>query len=148
MVNFLHSHKKLGPSSDTARELLTKPMKTIISNLSGVARPCEIMGLLGPSGSGKTVLMNIFSDRLYAPNGSQYTRNVFVNNGVPLSRDLFGKIGAYVMQDDVLLETLTPQECLAFSANLRLSCDQPEKDRLVNKVIEDLKLQNCRNTLV
>ena len=125
-----------------------KSMKDIVQNLTGVARPNEIIGLLGPSGSGKTVLLNIFSDRLYPQKGSIYHRNVFVNKGVPLTRDIFGKLGAYVMQDDVLFETLTPYECLQFSANLRLSTTQEDKDRQVLRVIQDLKLKNCMNTLV
>ena len=123
-------------------------MRTIIENLTGIARPREIIGLLGPSGSGKTVLMNIFSDRLNPPSGSEYSREVYVNNKIRLTRDLFGKVGAYVMQDDVLLETLTPYECLRFSANLRLSGTQQEKDEQVMKVIADLRLQTCMNTLV
>ncbi len=125
-----------------------KPMKTIVQNLTGVARPNEIVGLLGPSGCGKTVLMNIFSSRLHPPAGSVYKRNVYINNGVELSRDIFGKVGAYVMQDDVLLETLTPYECICFSANLRLSGTPEEKEKRVNEVIKDLKLEKCRNTLV
>lgn len=123
-------------------------MRTIVDNFSGVARPNEIIGLLGPSSGGKTVLMNIFSCRLNAPKGSIYNRNVYVNNDVPLARDLFGKIAAYVMQDDVLLETLTPCECLSFAANLRLSCSQEEKDSRVEKIIIDLRLERCKNTLV
>eukprot|EP00826_Nyctotherus_ovalis_P043498 TRINITY_DN4589_c0_g1_i18.p2 TRINITY_DN4589_c0_g1~~TRINITY_DN4589_c0_g1_i18.p2 ORF type:complete len:178 (+),score=19.87 TRINITY_DN4589_c0_g1_i18:267-800(+) len=124
-----------------------RPMKTLVESLTGVARPNEIIGLLGPSGSGKTVLLNIISSRLHPPPNSEYTRNVFVNKRQPLTRDLFGKIGAYVMQDDVLLETLTPLECLAFSANLRLSGTQEEKDRCVMKVIGDLRLDKCMNTM-
>lgn len=123
-------------------------MKTILTNLTGIARPKEIIGLLGPSGAGKTVLLNVFSDRLYAPAGAVYKRKVTINNGQELTRDLFGKIGAYVMQDDVLLETLTPKECLTFSANMRLQCSQEEKDAKVKKVISSLKLENCINTLV
>ncbi len=125
-----------------------KIMKPVVWNLTGMARPNELMGLLGPSGCGKTLLLNIISDRLYAPQGSVYKRNVFVNNNVPLTRDLFGKIGAYVMQDDVLLETLTPYESVRFSANLRLSCSQEEKDKAALRVIELLKLQTCMNTVV
>jgi ABC-type multidrug transport system ATPase subunit len=127
---------------------LLEDKKYILSGLTGLAKPREIVGLLGPSGSGKTVLMNVFSDRLHPPTGAKYERKVYVNNNEPLTRDLFGKIGAYVMQDDVLLETLTPSECLQFSANLRLSCDQAEKDKRVTKVIEDLKLTKCQDTLV
>lgn len=125
-----------------------KAMRTIVENLTGIARPGEIVGLLGPSGSGKTVLLNIFSDRLHPPKGSQYARNVYINNQIPLSRSLFGRVAAYVMQDDVLLETLTPYECLKFSANLRLPYGPEEKERAVLKVIADLRLQNCRDTLV
>eukprot|EP00826_Nyctotherus_ovalis_P024140 TRINITY_DN1869_c0_g1_i11.p1 TRINITY_DN1869_c0_g1~~TRINITY_DN1869_c0_g1_i11.p1 ORF type:complete len:272 (-),score=38.41 TRINITY_DN1869_c0_g1_i11:1259-2074(-) len=125
-----------------------RPMRTIVENLTGIARPGEIIGLLGPSGSGKTVLLNIFSDRLHPPKGSQYARDVYVNNRVPLSCSLFGRVAAYVMQDDVLLETLTPYECLKFSANLRLPYGPEEKERAVLKVIANLRLQNCRDTLV
>lgn len=125
-----------------------RTMRTVVWNLTGMARPNEIVGLIGPTASGKTVLLNIFSDRLHPPTGGVYKRNVYVNRHVPLTRDLFGKIGAYVMQDDVLLETLTPLESVQFSASLRLSGTKEEKNRRVDKVIDDLKLQTCKNTLV
>lgn len=123
-------------------------VKEIIGNFSGYAKPNELIGLLGPSGSGKTVFMNIISDRLRVSEDATYKRNVYINKGEPLTRELFGKIGAYVMQDDVLLETLTPLECLMFSANLRLVCTEEEKIDRVNKIIKDLGLQNCKDTLV
>ena len=125
-----------------------KPMKTIVENLSGIARPGEIIGLLGPSGAGKTVFLNMVSSRMRPPLGSIYNRNVYINREIPLTRDIFGKVGAYVMQDDVLLETLTPYECFKFSANLRLPFSPEEKERIVLKVIKDLRLQTCRDTLV
>lgn len=134
------------PDKNSTKE--QKEMKTIVQNLTGVAKPRELIGLLGPSGAGKTVLFNIFSDRLNLVKGSEYERNVFINRNVPLTRGLFGKKCAYVMQDDVLLETLTPYECFKFSANLRLSCSDEEKEKAVIKVIEDLRLQTCRDTLV
>jgi ABC-type multidrug transport system ATPase subunit len=123
-------------------------MKRIISGFTGYAKPNELIGLLGPSGSGKTVFMNMISDRLHPPDGSVYERNVYVNKGEPLTRELFGNIGAYVMQDDVLLETLTPYECLMFSANLRLEGPPEEKEKRVRKVIADLGLEKCKDTLV
>jgi len=125
-----------------------KPMKTIVQNLTGYAKPRELIGLLGPSGAGKTVLLNIFSDRLRVAAGSIYTRDVYVNKNVPLTRSLFGKKCAYVMQDDVLLDTLTPYECLSFSASLRLSTSPEEKEKAVMNVIDSLRLNTCMNTLV
>ncbi len=123
-------------------------MRNVVWNLTGSVKPGEFVGLLGPSGAGKTVLFNILSGRLVAPVGSIYQRNVYVNNKAPLTRELFGKMCTYVMQDDVLMETMTPYECLSFSANLRLSCSQEEKDKHVTETIALLKLQTCTNTLV
>lgn len=136
------------PHNFTVVDVDGKPQRTIVENLTGIARPNELVGLLGPSGGGKTVLMNIFSSRLSAPKGAVYERNIYVNNNVPLSRELFGKIGAYVMQDDVLLETLTPHECLQFAANLRLSGTPEEREERVQSIIKDLRLTTCKDTLV
>lgn len=136
------------PHNYTVVNVDGKPMRTVVENLTGVARPNEIIGLLGPSAGGKSVLMNIFSSRLHAPADGEYKRNVYINNNTPLTRNLFGKIGAYVMQDDVLLETLTPYECLTFAANLRLSCSHEEKEARINKIINDLRLTACKYTLV
>jgi ABC-type multidrug transport system ATPase subunit len=33
----------------------------------------------------------------------------------------FGKIGAFVQQDDILVETMTPRESFEFAAKLRTS---------------------------
>jgi len=135
-------------SYPNAKTIDGKPMRTLVENLSGIAKPSEIIGLLGPSGSGKTVLLNILSSRLHLPSGSVCEKNVYINKKQPLTRDLFGKVAAYVMQDDELLETMTPYECLKFSANLRLSCTPQEKEQRVMKVIEDMRLTACMNTLV
>lgn len=135
-------------SSSKESQKLESGTRTIVENLTGLARPNEIIGLLGPSASGKTMLLNILSSRLHPPSGSDYQRNVCVNGNVALTRDLFGKVAAYVMQDDVLLETLTPYECFKFAANLRLSCSEEEKEEAVVKVIKALRLQVCKDTLV
>ncbi|MDR3549467.1 MAG: ATP-binding cassette domain-containing protein [Candidatus Pacebacteria bacterium] len=136
---------EMGPPPETIEG---RPVKPVVWNLTGSVKPREFVGFLGPSGAGKTVLLNILSDRLNVPVGSYYRRNVFVGNKVPLTRELFGKLCSYVMQDDVLMETMTPYECFSFSANLRLSCSQEEKDRHVMETIALLKLQSCMNTLV
>jgi len=125
-----------------------KPFRTIVEGLTGYVQPNELVGLLGPSGGGKSVLMNIFSSRLNAPKGSEYNRNVYVNNKIPLTREVFGKVAAYVMQDDVLLETLSPHECLQFAANLRLSGTPEEREERVEKIIKDLRLTACKDTFV
>ena len=65
------------------------------------------MAIMGASGSGKTSLLNIFGQRLGLSPGSKMFGEVRCNNKV-LKKNDFGKFGAFVQQDDVLLETFTP----------------------------------------
>jgi ABC-type multidrug transport system ATPase subunit len=41
-----------------------------------------------------------------------------------MTSDIFGKVGAYVMQDDVLYSHFTPKEALRFAARLKLKDDR------------------------
>ena len=102
---------------------------------------------MGQSGSGKTTLLNILSCRQKIPTNSQYTKEVLVNN-IPLNSNNFGKIAAYVMQDDILLSTMTPFESLTFAANLRLNCSKEERKARVNLLISDLMLKKCANRTI
>ncbi|KAM3623825.1 uncharacterized protein V6R79_015978 [Siganus canaliculatus] len=60
-------------------------------------------------------------------------------------------MSAYVVQDDILMGTLTVKENLQFSANLRLSPklhSKDSKDRKVDEIIEDLGLTDCADTKI
>jgi ABC-type multidrug transport system ATPase subunit len=50
--------------------------------------------------------------------GGYFNGDICVN-GRALDPSNFGKIGAYVQQDDVLVSTMTPLECFTFAAKLR-----------------------------
>jgi len=75
---------------------------------------------MGASGSGKTSLLNVFGQRLGLSKGSKMTGEVRCNDK-KLGPEDFGKFGAFVQQDDVLLETFTPVESFRFAAKLRTS---------------------------
>ena len=77
---------------------------------------------MGPSGSGKTSLLNVLSQRSRLSNGSYIKGDTSVNGRVLNSGD-FGKIGAFVQQDDVLMQTFTPKELLTFACRIRTSYD-------------------------
>ena len=57
---------------------------------------------MGSSGAGKTSLLNILSDRIANKQGSRLAGKILINDDIPLKQDIFGKIGGYVMQDDIL----------------------------------------------
>jgi len=60
----------------------------------------------------------------------------------------FGKFGAFVQQDDILLETFTPEESLRFAARLRTSLDNDEIEDKIDEICQRLSLNKCRNTII
>ena len=49
-----------------------------------------------------------------------------MNDREALNNQVFGKIGAYVMQDDILFNYFNPREALTFAARLKLKIPVPE----------------------
>ncbi|XP_067876390.1 broad substrate specificity ATP-binding cassette transporter ABCG2-like [Heterodontus francisci] len=120
--------------------------KEILCNVSGLMRP-GMNAILGPTGSGKTSLLDVLANRK-DPKGLKSGQVRL--NGQPLGSH-FNLQSAYVVQDDILMGTLTVRENLEFSANLRLSKKEytfEEKQLKVNKVIDELGLQDCANTKI
>ncbi len=76
---------------------------------------------MGASGAGKTSLLNIISDRVSVNKGDVLKKEIYLNDTVGVNDDNFGKVSAYVMQDDILYQHFTPREALTFAANLKLS---------------------------
>ncbi len=93
-------------------------MKQVLTNSQGFAKPKEMMAIMGASGSGKTSLLNVLAQRIALSPGAILDGEVRFNNR-PLSTNDFGKIGAFVQQDDILVETMTPRESFVFAAKLR-----------------------------
>jgi len=60
-----------------------------------------MIAILGPSGSGKTSLLNVLSQREDLSVGSKLLGELKLNGKVMQKGD-FGKMGAFVQQDDIL----------------------------------------------
>eukprot|EP01134_Creolimax_fragrantissima_P008613 CFRG8613T1 len=117
--------------------------KTILDNVTGTARPGELMAIMGPSGSGKTSLLNVLGGRVF-----DYSGEVTLNRQ-PLSKSMKRRI-CYVLQSDLFFANLTVQETLTYAALLRLprTLSWDEKKKKVDEVIELLSISKCRNTIM
>ncbi|KAF6035126.1 ABCG2 [Bugula neritina] len=119
--------------------------KVILQNVSGVFKPGTMNAIMGPTGSGKSTLLDILAERKH-PSG--LTGTVLID-GQPQPPDFRLRSG-YVVQDDVVMTTLTVRENLQFSADLRLSKEVSHKERVdrVQAVINQLSLGNCADTRI
>lgn len=71
------------------------PKKQILNNISGYAKPGELLAIMGASGCGKTSLLNILAQRIGVSPGATFLGDVRANNRVVGEPD-FGKIGSFV----------------------------------------------------
>nr|XP_033815331.1 broad substrate specificity ATP-binding cassette transporter ABCG2 isoform X4 [Geotrypetes seraphini] len=110
----------------------------------GIMRP-GINAILGPTGSGKSSLLDILAARKdpYGLSGE------VLIDGAPQPAN-FKCMSGYVVQDDVVMGTLTVRENLQFSAALRLpmTVRQKEKDARINQVIKELGLTKVADSKV
>ena len=71
-------------------------------------------------------------------------------NGNVRNDETFRDISAYVMQDDLLYSQLTVYETILMSAHFYLSNKTPLSYKLIliDKIIDDLNLKNCKDTII
>lgn len=124
--------------------------KQILQNITGLVRPGRLTGVLGPSGSGKSTLLNVLAGRQRTNAPGMELKGDIRASGVKINPSDFRSNIAYVMQDDSILATESPRECLEFSAYLRLPgrSTAEQRSQLVEKILTSLNLQKCATTLV
>jgi len=128
-----------------------QPDIKILDGVWGEVPSMYTTAIMGPSGSGKTSLLNILSGR--AKSGGRVTINADVrlnNFAVDPTKIEVRKQIAFVQQDDSLQVAATPRESIMFSAKLRLprSTTKEELEALTNRMLKELGLESCANTVV
>jgi ABC-type multidrug transport system ATPase subunit len=133
----LFSKKKTPPSHNH--------VKTILDDISAQMPSGSLTAIIGGSGSGKTSLLNQMSGRMQGTRLSTSGRTYFNGNEDPTRIK-----SAYVIQQDILLPTLTVRETLTYAAQLRLpsSVSQAERKQLVEEVIMELSLKEAADTRI
>ena len=100
---------------------------------------------MGPSGSGKTTLLNLLAQRAKLASQSCSMSGEVAINGHVLGRQEYSKVGAYVQQDDSLMETMSPREVFEFSCRIRLGLSDEETEERVKFLIDSLDLGECQD---
>ncbi|EAR87056.1 ABC transporter family protein (macronuclear) [Tetrahymena thermophila SB210] len=121
--------------------------RPILKNVSGIFKQGTVTAILGASGGGKTSLLNVLSQKIRPKSGVKVEGDIKAN-GKTFNNETFNQFSAYVMQNDILLETLTAKECIKFAADFKLEGTEEYKQQKVDQMIKLLKLGKCQNSLI
>ncbi len=129
----------LNPKSSSGEQ-----WKTLLENVSADMPRGTLTAIIGGSGSGKTTLLNIMAERMAGARLKTSGTAAFNGGGLESVRS------AYVMQQDILLPTLTVRETLQYAADLRLPppTTAEERRKVVEEVILELGLKECADTRI
>ncbi|XP_060887646.1 broad substrate specificity ATP-binding cassette transporter ABCG2 [Labrus mixtus] len=119
-------------------------IKDILLDLNGIMKP-GLNAIMGATGSGKSSFLDVLAAR---KDPSGLSGEVLID-GAPQPPN-FKCLSGYVVQDDVVMGTLTVRENFSFSAALRLpeSVSQQEKEKKVNRLIQELGLNRVADAKV
>jgi ABC-type multidrug transport system ATPase subunit len=148
------------PDNDTAKAMVNhKPMalqfenvsynlkgKEILSGISGIAQPGQIMAIMGASGAGKSTFLDILARK---NKRGISAGNAYINGEKILDNEYRNVIG-FVDQEDTLLPTLTVHETILTSALLRLPRDMGSvvKEQRVVEVMQQLGIYHIKDQLI
>lgn len=123
----------------------TPTRKTVLDGVHAYMPSGSLTAIIGSSGSGKTSLLNLMAGRMGMAKVTVAGTTTFNGN-----TNIENIRSAYVMQEDVLIPTLTVRETLRYSADLRLPppTTQEERYRIVEQVIMELGLKECADTRI
>ncbi|GJZ94701.1 ABC transporter G family member 11-like protein [Tanacetum coccineum] len=119
--------------------------RSILQDVTGYARPGEILAIMGPSGSGKSTLLDALAGRLDSK--TRQSGDILVNG---CKKTLAYGTSAYVTQEDTLITTLTVRESVYYSAQLQLpnSMSKADKKERAEMTIIEMGLQDSMDTRI
>lgn len=142
LANVLKPFSKKNPIDIESAESI----KTILHPMSFDIPSNSLTCIVGGSGSGKTTLLNRLANRKFSKK-AMFTQGVVKYND---QDDLSSYRHAYVIQQDILIPTLTCSEMLMYSAELKLPklSSKEQRKLLVDEIILTLGLKECKDTLI
>eukprot|EP00042_Codosiga_hollandica_P026307 m.123320 g.123320 ORF g.123320 m.123320 type:complete len:637 (-) comp52155_c0_seq4:72-1982(-) len=123
------------PLALSASQKLVRP---VLKDVSGYARPGQLLAVLGGSGSGKTSLLDFIMGRV----DKEHSRGTVRINERICTQEITRNFIGYVMQDDFLMPNLTVRETIYFLVMLRHSATSSREalEARVTSIMEQLEL--------
>eukprot|EP00923_Selenidium_pygospionis_P056403 GHVN01098451.1.p1 GENE.GHVN01098451.1~~GHVN01098451.1.p1 ORF type:complete len:599 (-),score=28.85 GHVN01098451.1:222-2018(-) len=122
-----------------------KQTKQILKNINGTFQKGKMTAILGASGAGKTTLLNTI-----AGNTDGKISGSILVNGNKIKPSKMKRFSGFVLQEDILFETMTVRESLLMSATFRLPSETTMKEinGITDEILEKLLLLHCKDTII
>lgn len=105
----------------------------------------SLISIMGPSGCGKSTLLKALNGDTPPSKGKIFLFNLELTKNWQYLKTQIG----YVPQDDIIHRQLTVNQCLYFTAKLRLnSILDNDIDEKINQVLSDLNILDKKNSLI
>ncbi|XFA74044.1 ATP-binding cassette domain-containing protein [Thermosynechococcaceae cyanobacterium Okahandja] len=120
--------------------------RLLLADVTFVAEPGQLIGVVGGSGTGKSTLLKVLMG-LAPPQSGQVLLN---GQNLYQNRCAYRHHTGYVPQDDIVHTRLTVLEVLTFAAQLRLPADTDAKSRqeAIQRVLTQVQLTSAQAQLV
>ncbi|XP_061150178.1 broad substrate specificity ATP-binding cassette transporter ABCG2 isoform X1 [Syngnathus typhle] len=143
-VSFHNIHYKVTQAQGCLCWRKKRSTKDILIDLNGIMKP-GLNAIMGATGSGKSSFLDVLAAR---KDPAGLSGEVLID-GAPQPPN-FKCLSGYVVQDDVVMGTLTVRENFSFSAALRLpsSVSQAAKEQKVVQLIQELGLSRVADSRV
>jgi ABC-type multidrug transport system ATPase subunit len=124
--------------------------REILCGVSGFVKPAQTLALMGPSGAGKTTLLNVISLRCRDGDVAADIRWNGIRTLDGFTQKQIHRFQAFVPQAVCLMHTLTVEENVRFSANLRLpaSFSSGQREKHIHRTINQLRLAHVANSII
>lgn len=105
----------------------------------------SIVAIMGPSGCGKSTLLKALNGDTPPTKGKVFLFNLELSANWQYLKTQIG----YVPQDDIIHKQLTVEQCLYFTAKLRLdNLSDKYIDKKIDQVLKDLNILEKKNNLI